>query len=92
MRPWEGSWAISPTLSSCIRKTGCSSGYDQGELILGKLSPKGFDVISRAKLLDTSENTRGRNLLWCHPAFANRRAYVHNGKEMICIELGKQSA
>lgn len=65
---------------------------DQGELILGKVSPKGFDVISRARLLDTSENTRGRSLLWCHPAFANRRAYVHNGKEMICIELARQSA
>jgi len=65
---------------------------DQGELILGKVDLKGFSVMSRARLLDTSENTRGRSLLWCHPAFANRRAYVHNGKEMICIELGKQSA
>ena len=61
---------------------------DQGELILGRLSPKGFEEISKAKLLDTSENTRGRDLLWCHPAFANRRAYVHNGKELICVELG----
>jgi len=60
---------------------------DQGELILGRLTPKGFDQISRAKLLETSENTRGRDIVWCHPAFANRRAYVHNGKELICVEL-----
>jgi outer membrane protein assembly factor BamB len=61
---------------------------DQGELILGRLTPKGFDQISKAKLLETSENTRGRDIVWCHPAFANRRAYVHNGKELICVELG----
>jgi len=61
---------------------------DQGELILGRITPKGFEQISKAKLLETSENTRGRDIVWCHPAFANRRAYVHNGKELICVELG----
>ena len=61
---------------------------DQGELILGRITPKGFEQISKAKLLETIENTRGRDVLWCHPAFANHRAYVHNGKELICVELG----
>jgi len=60
---------------------------DQGELILARLTPKGFDEISRAKLLETSENTRGRDIVWCHPAFANRCAYVHNGKDLICVSL-----
>jgi outer membrane protein assembly factor BamB len=60
---------------------------DQGELILANVSPKGFEQVSRAKLLETSENTRGRDIVWCHPAFANRCAYVHNGKELICVSL-----
>jgi hypothetical protein len=60
---------------------------DQGELILGKLTRNGFERISQAKLLDTIENTRGRDVLWCHPAFANRCAYVHNGKELLCVSL-----
>ena len=60
---------------------------DQGELTLARLSSKGFQEISRAKLLETVENTRGRDILWCHPAFANRRAFVHNGKELICVSL-----
>jgi hypothetical protein len=51
------------------------------------LKREGFEQISRAKLLETSEHTRGRDILWCHPAFANRRAYMHNGKELICISL-----
>lgn len=33
------------------------------------------------------EHTRGRDVLWCHPAFANRRAYLHNGQELICVSL-----
>jgi outer membrane protein assembly factor BamB len=60
---------------------------DQGELILATLSPRGYEEISRAKLLPTIEHTRGRDVLWCPPAFANRRAYVHNGQELICVSL-----
>jgi hypothetical protein len=64
---------------------------DQGELILTRLTPRGCETISRAKLLDTSERTRGRDILWCHPAFANRCLYVHNGKELICVSLAAPS-
>jgi len=60
---------------------------DHGELILARLAPTGYTEISRAKLLDPLENTRGRDVLWCHPAFANRSAYLHNGKELVCVSL-----
>lgn len=65
---------------------------DQGELILANLKPDGYEELSRAKLLPTIENTRGRDVLWCHPAFANRRAYMHNGQELICISLAATNA
>jgi outer membrane protein assembly factor BamB len=64
---------------------------DQGELITGRLTPKGFVQISCAKLLETSENTRGRDIVWCPPAFAGRCLYVHNGKELICVSLAAPS-
>jgi outer membrane protein assembly factor BamB len=60
---------------------------DHGELLLGRLSPAGFARISRAKVLEPVETTRGRDVLWCHPAFANRSAYVHNGRELLCLNL-----
>jgi outer membrane protein assembly factor BamB len=65
---------------------------DQGELILAKLSPQGYEEISRAKLLPTIEHTRGRDVLWCPPAFANRRVYLHNGQELICVSLAATNA
>ena len=63
---------------------------DQGELLLASLSPQGYEEISRAKLLEPLETTRGRTVLWCHPAFANRCLYVHNGKELICVSLAAE--
>jgi outer membrane protein assembly factor BamB len=60
---------------------------DQGELIIAKLSPKGYQELSRAKLLEPLEKTRGRIVTWCHPAYAHGCAYMHNGKELICVSL-----
>lgn len=60
---------------------------DQGELIIARLEPQGYQELSRAKLLEPLEKTRGRVVTWCHPAYANRHMYVHNGKELICVSL-----
>jgi outer membrane protein assembly factor BamB len=62
---------------------------DHGELLLGKLSPAGFELISRAKILEPIETTRGRNVLWCHPAFANRCLFLQNGRELLCLDLAR---
>ena len=65
---------------------------DQGELILARLSPEKYEEISRARLLDRSENARGREVVWSAPAFANKRFYARNQRELICVSLedGKQ--
>jgi hypothetical protein len=33
--------------------------------------------------------TRMASLVWCMPAFANRRMYVRNDSECICVDLAK---
>ena len=60
---------------------------DQGELILAKLSTQGYEERGRAKLLATTSHARGRDVVWSHPAFANRRMYARNDKEIICVDL-----
>lgn len=65
---------------------------DQGELILARLRPEGYSELGRARLLPTIEHTRGRDVLWCPPAFAGRRMYVHNGRELICVSLAATDA
>ena len=61
---------------------------EKGDLIIAKLSPRGYEEISRAHLLEPTGSAAGRAVLWSHPAFANRRAYARNDKEIICVDLG----
>ncbi|MGO8675813.1 MAG: PQQ-binding-like beta-propeller repeat protein [Limisphaerales bacterium] len=63
---------------------------DQGELIIARLRPEGYEELSRAKLLEPLEKTRGRIVTWCHPAYANRCAYVHNGRDLLCVSLAEE--
>jgi outer membrane protein assembly factor BamB len=60
---------------------------DQGDLIIARLSPKGYNEIDRAHLLEPTVGTRGRTVVWCHPAFADRCMFVRNDKEMLCVSL-----
>jgi hypothetical protein len=60
---------------------------EKGDLIIAKLSPQGYEEISRANLLEPANPDPGRPVVWVHPAFANRRVYVRNDREMVCVDL-----
>lgn len=60
---------------------------DHGELIIASLSPDGYEEISRTFLIEPTHLVGGRYLVWSHPAFANRRVYIRNDKEIVCFDL-----
>jgi outer membrane protein assembly factor BamB len=63
---------------------------EKGDLILCRLSPKGYQEICRTRLLEpdmTSAGTGGRKVVWAHPAFANRCVYARNNHELVCVSL-----
>ena len=60
---------------------------EHGELILARLSPAGYDEIGRMKILEPTLKVRGRNVVWSHPAFANRCVFARNDREIVCINL-----
>jgi outer membrane protein assembly factor BamB len=62
---------------------------EKGDLIIAKLSPKAYEEISRAHLLEPTGTASGRDVVWSHPAFANRHVYARNDKEIICFDLAK---
>jgi outer membrane protein assembly factor BamB len=62
---------------------------ETGHLIIAKLSPQGYDEISRWKMLEPTGTAFGRDVLWSHPAFANKCIYARNDKELICVSLAK---
>jgi outer membrane protein assembly factor BamB len=61
---------------------------EQGDLIIANLTPNGYDEIDRARqLIKPTNQAFGREVVWCMPAFANRRMYVRNDQECICVDL-----
>jgi outer membrane protein assembly factor BamB len=67
---------------------------DRGELIIAKLSPKGYDEVSRTVLIKpTATAGIGRREMkavnWTYPAYANRTLYTRNDEELIAVSLSK---
>jgi outer membrane protein assembly factor BamB len=60
---------------------------EKGELILAKLTPGGYEEISRTTLLEPTNRDPGRPVVWSHPAFANRSVYARNDQEIVCVSL-----
>jgi outer membrane protein assembly factor BamB len=60
---------------------------DRGELIRARLTPEGYKELSRVALLGPTFPFGGRKVAWSAPAFANRRLFARNGKELICASL-----
>jgi hypothetical protein len=62
---------------------------EDGELVIGKLSPQGFSEISRAKLIDPTKAqlNRREGVTWAHPAYAHRHVFARNDQELVCASL-----
>ena len=60
---------------------------DQGDLILAELSREGYNELGRFHVLDPTNEGLGREVVWSHPAFANRCLYARNDKELVCVSL-----
>jgi outer membrane protein assembly factor BamB len=85
--------------ATCGKKTDCATAFlvpqgdrfivfnDQGDLILAELSPKGYQEIDRAHILEPVQEARGRHVVWSHPAFAGRCIFARNDQEIICLSM-----
>jgi outer membrane protein assembly factor BamB len=63
---------------------------EEGELVIATLTPKGYEEIDRCKLLEPTNAVNGRDVLWSHPAFANKCIFARNDKEIICASLAAE--
>lgn len=60
---------------------------ETGDLILAKLSPQGYHEISRFHVLEPTNRTFGRPVVWSHPAFAQQSLFARNDKELVRVSL-----
>lgn len=68
---------------------------DQGELIIARLTPEGYEEISRTHLIDptTPESgvrKSGGPVNWSHPAYADGHIFARNDREIVCASLVKE--
>ena len=65
---------------------------EHGELLITELSPKGLNVISRAKLIEPTRDQLNRRggVTWAHPAFAYKHVFARNDNELVCADLSEK--
>jgi hypothetical protein len=62
---------------------------EQGDLIIANLSAKGYEELSRAKLVEPTRPVQRRMTIWSHPAFAMKSVFARNDKELVRVNLAK---
>jgi hypothetical protein len=62
---------------------------EKGELVIAKLTPKGYEEMDRAAIVKPTNKLAGRPVVWVYPAFADKKMYVKNDEELVCIDLAK---
>lgn len=60
---------------------------DTGDLIRARLTPAGYEEVSRTHLIDPTYLYAGRKVVWPPPAYANRSVLVRNDRELVCASL-----
>jgi len=63
---------------------------EHGDLIMADLSPQGYEEDSRVHVIEPTTRIGRRRVVWCHPAFAYRRMFVRNGREIVCVDLAAE--
>ena len=63
---------------------------EQGDLVIAKLSTSGYQEIDRAHVIEPNGlDLRQRDIVWSHPAYARKCAFIRNDTEVICVSLAK---
>jgi outer membrane protein assembly factor BamB len=60
---------------------------ERGELVIARLSPAGYQEVSRASILEPAGLSQGRPIVWSHPAFAEGCVFARNDRELVCVSL-----
>ena len=60
---------------------------DEGNLIRARLTPAGYQELSRSHLIDPTWPFNGYKFVYAPPAFANRHVFARNEGEVVCASL-----
>ena len=76
---------------SCIHIASVPDGEllftDQGKLIRTRLTPTGYQEISRTQLIAPIKDYQGRKVIWTPPALSNGFVFARDEQKLICCSL-----
>ena len=64
---------------------------ETGDLILAEMKASAYREIGRHPVLEPTNNTGGRSVVWSHPAFAEKSMFARNDKEIVRVDLTSNS-
>lgn len=66
---------------------------EAGELVIGRLTPRNFEEISRAKLIAPTrvQLNRREGVCWSHPAYAYKHVFARSDEELVCVNLAEDA-
>lgn len=62
---------------------------ENGDFIVAELTIEGYKEIGRDNILEPTNFTAGRKVVWSHPAFSDKTMFARNDKKLIAIDLNK---
>jgi outer membrane protein assembly factor BamB len=63
---------------------------ETGDLIFARFSPQDFQELGRMRVLEPTSVGPQRDVVWSHPALANRCFFARNDQELVCVSLAAQ--
>ncbi|TWU36603.1 outer membrane biogenesis protein BamB [Novipirellula aureliae] len=62
---------------------------ENGDLILANLSKDAYSERGRFSVVKPTSEAFGRSVVWSHPAYANRTAYIRNDEEIVAVDIAQ---
>lgn len=77
-----------------VTRLGKSNRYlimsEVGDLLMAELTRDEYKPLGRFHVLEPTGEAHGRKVVWSHPAYANKTAYVRNDNEIVAVSLAKE--
>ncbi|MFK8111407.1 MAG: PQQ-binding-like beta-propeller repeat protein [Rubripirellula sp.] len=62
---------------------------ETGDLQMARLTANGYEDLGRFHVLEPTGECFGREVVWSHPAYANRTVFTRNDKEIVAVDISK---
>ncbi len=63
---------------------------EAGDLTLAEMNAERFQSLGQMHVIEPTQSAFGRKVIWSHPAYANRTAYIRNDQEIVAVDLERK--